>query len=138
MWCGWVKFAGIVMVSKTEVQESRGDVVKHVLALAIVVAALAAFYVYAEESLLYRVLGVLAALGVAVAIFYQTDAGRQLWAFGQAARTEVRKVVWPTRAETLQTTLIVFVIVLLIGLFLWLLDLMLGSAFQMVTGAAGG
>ena len=126
------------MVSKTEVQDSRGDVVKYVLALAIVAAAVAAFYLYAEESLLYRVLGVLVAVGVAGAIFYQTESGRQLWGFSQAARTEVRKVVWPTRAETMQTTLIVFVLVILVGLFLWLLDLLLGSGFQMVTGAAGG
>ena len=126
------------MVSKTEVTESRGDVVKHVLALAIVVGALAAFYFYAEESLLFRVLGVLAAIGVAAAIFLQTDSGRQLWVFFQASRTEVRKVVWPTRTETLQTTLIVFVLVLLVGLFIYLLDWGLGSGFQFVIGAAGG
>ncbi|MEM7433088.1 MAG: preprotein translocase subunit SecE [Pseudomonadota bacterium] len=125
------------MVSKTEVQESRGDTVKLLLAVAIVVAALAGFYVYAEESLLFRVLGVLVAFGVAAAIFYQTENGRTLWTFFQAARTEVRKVVWPTRNETLQTTLIVFVLVLLVGLFLWLLDLMLGSGFQYVTGLGG-
>ena len=122
------------MVPKAEVQGSRGDVVKYVLALLVVVGAIAAFYVYAEESQLFRVLGVLAALAVATAIFYQTDSGRQLWAFFQLSRTEVRKVVWPTRAETLQTTLIIFVLVLLVGLFLWLLDLSLSSSFQWITG----
>ncbi len=126
------------MVSKAEVQDSRGDVVKHALAMLVVAGALTAFYVYAEESLLFRVLGLLLASAVAVAIFYQTQSGRQLWVFFQLSRTEVRKVVWPTRAETLQTTLIVFVLVLLVGLFLWLLDLGLGAGFRWVTGLAGG
>ncbi len=130
--------AGNMMVSKTEIQDSRGDTVKSALALLIVTASFAAFYLYSDESLLFRVLGILAALAVAVAIFYQTTSGHRLWTFFQASRTEVRKVVWPTRTETLQTTLIVFVLVLLVGLFLWLLDLILGSGFQWVTGLAGG
>jgi len=127
-----------MMVSKTELQDSRGDTVKNALALLIVAGALAAFYVYADESLLFRVLGMLVALAVAVAIFYHTDPGHRLWTFFPASRTEVRKGVWPTRTETLQTTMIVFVLVLLVGLFLWLLDLILGSGFQWVTGISGG
>ncbi len=126
-----------MMVSKTELQDSRGDAVKYALALLVVAGAVAAFYIYSDESLLFRVLGMLAAVAVAVAIFYQTDSGHRLWTFFQASRTEVRKVVWPTRTETLQTTMIVFVLVLLVGLFLWLLDLILGSGFQLVTGISG-
>ena len=126
------------MVSKTEVQDSKGDIVKHVLALLIVAGAVAAFYVYSEESLLFRVLGMLVALGAAAALFYFTAPGHQLWTFSQSARTEVRKVVWPTRAETMQTTLIVFVLVLIVGLFLWMLDLLFGAGFQWVTGIGRG
>ncbi len=126
-----------MMVSKTELQDSRGDAIKYALALLVVAGAVAAFYIYSDESLLFRVLGMLAAVAVAVTIFYQTDSGHRLWTFFQASRTEVRKVVWPTRTETLQTTMIVFVLVLLVGLFLWLLDLILGSGFQLVTGISG-
>ena len=126
------------MVSKAEVQDSRGDIVKHALALLVVAGAVAGFYIYSEESLLFRVLGMIAALGVAAALFYFTVPGHTLWTFFQAARTEVRKVVWPTRAETIQTTLIVFVLVLIVGLFLWMLDLLFGAGFQWVTGIGAG
>ena len=128
-----------MMVSKAEVQDSRGDIVKYALALLIVAGAVCCVFISMRKSLLlFRVLGMLLAFGVAAAVLYQTDSGRKLWVFFQAARTEVRKVVWPTRAETMQTTLIVFVLVLLVGLFLWLLDTMLGAGFQFVTGIGRG
>ena len=122
------------MQTKTETEGSRGDIVKYALAALLMAGAVGAFYVYAEASLLLRVLGLLGVSLVAAAIVYQTAAGRQLWLFFQAARTEVRKVVWPTRTETLQTTLIVFVLVLLVGLFLWLLDWVFSTGFQWVDG----
>ena len=122
------------MASKVETQEPRGDVAKHALALLIVAAAVFGFYWYSEESTLYRVLALLLATGLGAAVFYQTQSGRALWTFCQAARTEVRKVVWPTRNETLQTTAIVFVLVLLVGLFLALLDWSFGAAFKAITG----
>lgn len=125
------------MVSKAEVQESRGDVLKLSLAGLVVAAAIVAFYFFSEESLLYRVIGLLAAAGVAAAIFYQTARGQSLWRFFQDSRTEVRKVVWPTRAETMQTTLIVAVLVVIVGLFLWLLDMFLSFGFQFLTGIGG-
>ena len=79
-------------------------------------------------------MAILAVAGVAVAIVYQTDLGRRAWSFVQDSRTEVRKVVWPTRAETVQTTLIVMALVLLVGIFLWLLDMLLAWGFQTLTG----
>jgi preprotein translocase subunit SecE len=74
---------------------------------------------------------------VAVGIALTTVPGRRLWGFVQESRTEVRKMVWPTRAETLQTTLIVLLVVLLVGVFFWLLDMFLGWAIQLLIGTGG-
>eukprot|EP00746_Dinoflagellata_sp_MGD_P163826 gnl/MRDRNA2_/MRDRNA2_9207_c0_seq1.p1 gnl/MRDRNA2_/MRDRNA2_9207_c0~~gnl/MRDRNA2_/MRDRNA2_9207_c0_seq1.p1 ORF type:complete len:118 (+),score=2.59 gnl/MRDRNA2_/MRDRNA2_9207_c0_seq1:22-354(+) len=108
------------------------DVFKLVIAAAIVLAGLAGFYIYADQPLLYRVLGIVAAVILATIIAFTTERGRSLASFMQDARTEVRKMVWPTRAETLQTTLVVFVVVLLLAIFLWFIDWILTRLIQYV------
>ncbi|HBR96927.1 MAG TPA: preprotein translocase subunit SecE [Gammaproteobacteria bacterium] len=125
------------MVSKAEVQENPNNKLKLAAAGGLVALGVLLFYLFPEQSLLYRVLGLLALVGGAIYVVYQTTQGRQAAAFFRDARTEVRKVVWPTRAETLQTTLIVMVIVLIMGVFLWLLDWLLSGAFQLLTGVGG-
>ncbi len=122
------------MSTKVEVQESRGDTVKLGLAVAVLAAGVAGFYYFADESLLYRVLGLLGVAVAALAIAYQSTPGRRAWSFVQESRTEVRKVVWPTRMETMQTTLYVILLVMLVCLILWALDGLLGWGFQLVTG----
>jgi len=92
------------------------------------------FYQYADQPLLYRVLGILLFVIVAAGIALTTTKGRALMSFMQSARTEVRKMVWPTRAETLQTTLVILVVVVLAGLFLWMLDTFLGWIMSMIIG----
>ena len=74
---------------------------------------------------------------VAVLIASQTGIGRSVWAFVGATRTEVRKVVWPTRAETTQTALAVLVIVLVLGILVWLLDMVILWAVRLLTGQGG-
>ncbi|MCB1852204.1 MAG: preprotein translocase subunit SecE, partial [Gammaproteobacteria bacterium] len=64
----------------------------------------------------------------------QTASGRRIWEFATASRTEVRKVVWPSRQETIQTTLIVFAMVLVMGIVLWLFDMLLLTIVRAVTG----
>ena len=113
----------------------RLDPLKWALALLVVAGALTSFYWFAEQSLLLRVVGLLAAGGVALAILLQTEKGRAAWVFLGDARTEVRKVVWPTRKETVHTTGIVMVVVVIMAVFLWLLDMFLGWA---VSGLIGG
>ena len=119
---------------KAEVESSTIDTVKLLVALLLVVAGIGAFYYFEDYSTLLRVLGLLAITGVAVAVALQSVPGQQMWNFAVAARTEVRKVVWPTRQETLQTTLIVFLMVLLIGVMLWLFDMALMAIVRAVTG----
>ncbi|MCB1875549.1 MAG: preprotein translocase subunit SecE [Chromatiales bacterium] len=122
------------MNAKVETQDSRLDTVKLGFAIAILLAAIFGFYYYSEHSTLLRVLGLLAAAGVAVFVALQTEIGRRFWGFIQESRAEVRKVVWPTRQETVQTTLIVIVMVILVGILLWLLDMFLVWAVRLLTG----
>lgn len=112
------------------------DTVKLAISATTVAAAVVGFYYYADHSLLVRVVALLVAFGVSIAIGLQTEKGRLLAAFVRDAQIETRKVVWPTRQESLQTTLIVFVVVVLTGFFLWLLDMGLNWAIRFVT--AGG
>jgi len=124
------------MVAKTEeVVTNKLDSFKLLLAIAILVLGIVGFYFYESESLLYRVLGVVFAAAVAIAISSTTHLGQLLISFGREARMEVRKVVWPTRQETVQTTFMVIVAVIIIGIFLWLVDMLLAQAIQLITGS---
>lgn len=126
------------MVAKTETEVSNKlDTFKLVIAIAILLVGIGGFYYYADASLLYRVLGLVALAIVAVGIALTTGTGRAIVSFGHEARAEVRKVVWPTRQETVQTTLMVVVAVIILGIFLWLIDMMLLKAVQMLTGQGG-
>lgn len=122
------------MNAKTEVESSSMDTVKLALAVLLLAGGIGGFYYYEEYSLWLRVLGLLVVAGVAVAIAMQTLVGRRVWGFAVDARTEVRKVVWPSRQETIQTTLIVFAMVLVMGIILWLVDMILLSIVRSVTG----
>jgi preprotein translocase subunit SecE len=125
------------MVAKTEeVVSNKLDTFKLLLAIAILIAGIVGFYYFEAESQLYRVLGVVFAAGVAIFISSTTNLGRGLIGFARDARMEVRKVVWPTRQETVQTTFMVIVAVIIIGIFLWLIDMALGQAIRLLTGGA--
>ena len=125
------------MNSNIETAGDKLDTFKLGLSLLIAIAALVAFYFYADQSLLYRVIGLLIAASISVAIALQTDKGRQIWGYFHDAQIEVRKVVWPTRQETVQTTLIVILMVVLVAIFLWLLDMFLGWSIGMLMGHGG-
>jgi preprotein translocase subunit SecE len=77
---------------------------------------------------------VLLALGAGFFVALQSLQGRAFWHFVQGSRVELRKVVWPTRQESLQTTLVVFVAILVLGVFFWLLDMLLGYVTRVLTG----
>ena len=125
------------MNSKVETVNTRLDTAKLTVALLIIIGVIAAFYIFAEHSLLVRVLGLVAGAGLAIAIAMQTEKGRLIWGFFQDAQTEVRKVVWPTRDETLQTTLIVIIMVIIVSLILWGLDWALGSMISKLLARGG-
>ncbi len=79
-------------------------------------------------------LGLVALVIVSAGIAFTTGTVHAILSFGRESRAEVRKVVWPTRQETVQTTLMVVVAVIILGIFLWLIDMMLLNAVQMLTG----
>jgi len=107
------------------------------LALLVVAGAIGLFYYFEGYSLLLRVIGLLAALGVSAAIAMQTAIGRRTWEFVGDSKMEVRKVVWPSRQETIQTTLVVFVMVLIMALVLWFFDMGLMAIMRALTGHGG-
>ncbi len=125
------------MNTKVEPVPGPLDVVKLALAAAILIGGIASFYYFEEESLLLRVIGVIVSLGLGAAIAFQSVQGHTLWQFIIGARVELRKVIWPTNQETMQTTLTVLVFTLIMGVFFWMLDLALAAGVRLVTGYGG-
>jgi len=118
----------------SELNGGRFDTVKWLLVLVLVAAGVYGNSYFAAESLLYRVLALLALAVVAGFIALQTAQGAAFWDLTRGSRTEIRKVVWPTRQETVQTTLIVVAFVVLVALILWGLDTLLGWLASLVIG----
>lgn len=110
------------------------DKIKLLLAAMVLAGAIVAFYYFADYSQLLRVLGLLGALGVAVAIAARTTAGAGALGYLHAALIEVRKVVWPTRKETIQTTLVILAMVTVMGLIMWGFDAALAAIVRKLTG----
>ncbi len=98
------------------------DKLKFALALSLVVAGLVGYYQLAEHALVLRVLVVLAGLGLGAGVAWFTVPGQEFYRFSQEAVLEARRVVWPSRKETWQTTGVVFALVVVMGIFLWLVD----------------
>ena len=98
------------------------DKIKFALALVILAAGVAGFYLLAEQAMILRVLAVLGGVGASAGVAWQTEPGRNFFGFAKEATAEAKKVVWPTRKETLQTTGLVFAFVVIMAIFLWLTD----------------
>jgi preprotein translocase subunit SecE len=98
------------------------DIIKLLAAAGILVGGLYGYYYLIEMALPLRVLLVLAGLIVGVAVAMTSTQGQRLWAFIQGSRVEIRKVIWPTKQETTQTAIAVFVFTLIMALFFWALD----------------
>jgi preprotein translocase subunit SecE len=125
------------MTQKVETGPSALDTVKLAAAVAVLVGGIAAFYLMSSYPLALRWVIVLVSLAAGIFVALQSAQGRAFWEFVQGSRVELRKVVWPTRQETLQTTLVVFVAILAMGIFFWVLDWILGSVTATLTGRGG-
>ena len=110
------------------------DQFKWLVAALLVAGAVGGFYYFADQSLLFRVIGTIVVTGIAIGIAFQTEKGREAWVFMRDARTELRKVVWPTRNETLQTTLIIMGVVAITAILLWMLDGLLAWVIRLLLG----
>ncbi len=105
-----------------ETVSTGADKAKLAVAAVLVVGGIAAFYALGKQDLWLRVIAMLALMAAGIAAFFVSEPGKQLIAYGRDSIREVRKVVWPTRKESLQMTGYVFAFVLVMALFLWLTD----------------
>ncbi|WP_207062308.1 preprotein translocase subunit SecE [Motiliproteus sp. SC1-56] len=122
------------MSAKADSGESKLDSLKWIVVVLLVAVGVAGNSYYSDQSLLYRVLALLALALVAGFVALQTAKGKAFFDLFKEAKLEIRKVVWPTRQETLQTTAIVVVFVLLVGLLLWAIDSLLSWIVSGVIG----
>ena len=122
------------MEAKVDSKPTIFDTALLLLSIVILVGAIFAYYYYADASVLLRTVGVLVAFALAIVVALQSAQGKTLWAFIQGARVELRKVVWPTREEAVQTTIIVLVFAMIMGTFFWLLDTFLLWFTRFITG----
>lgn len=122
------------MNAKAEAKESRFDLLKWLLVAVLVVVAVVGNQYFSAQPILYRVLGILVLAVIAAFLALQTAKGQALFSLAKEARVEIRKVVWPSRQETTQTTLIVVAVVLVMALLLWGLDSLLGWLVSMIVG----
>ena len=118
----------------SEAAVSRLDSLKWVVVLALVAGGIFGNSYYGDQPILYRVLALVALALVTGWIASLTEKGGAFLTLVKGSRTEIRKVVWPTRQETTQTTLIVFVFVIITGLILWGLDSVLGWLASLILG----
>ncbi len=111
------------MIAQTESQSGALDTIKLLISAAVLVGGLYGYYYYENDvALPLRVLMVLGSAGAGITIAMTSAQGHRLWHFIQGSRVEIRKVIWPTRQETTQTAIAVFVFTLVLALFFWALD----------------
>jgi len=108
--------------SQVETVSTGADKAKLAGAVLLLLASIVVFYFLGKQDLWLRVLALLALLAAAVALFFTSESGKQLIAFGRDAVRETKKVVWPTRKEAMQMTGYVFAFVFAMALFLWITD----------------
>jgi len=122
------------MSTKAELYDDRLDIPKWIVVAIIVVAGVYGNHYFAAEPVLYRALALVVLGLVAGFVALQTSKGKAFWALLKEARIEIRKVVWPTRPETTQTTHIVVAVVLVMALGLWGVDTFLGWLISQFIG----
>ena len=113
------------------------DKIKLGFALLLLIAGIAGFYYLRDSAMVIRVIAVLGGVALAGVVTWFTAPGKRLYGFSRESAEETRKVVWPSRKETLQTTGIVFAFVLVMAIFLWLVDASLLLAVRYLMGQEG-
>lgn len=119
-----------MVANKIEIETNKQDVVKWILSTIMFLGSLVAFYYFDQYPLMYRVLGLIGIVIVGFLIVFNTEKIRSLRVFTHDARVELKKVIWSTKAEVIQTTVIVFVVVIIMSILLWLLDKLLGAGIK--------
>jgi len=118
----------------TTPEASAKDTALITLSVLVLFVGIGAFYWYEDQALPIRIAMVIAGLGVGAGLAWFSWYGREFWQFAQASRIELRKVVWPSRDETVKTTYVVFIFAIVMGLFFWGLDWVLTWLTRILTG----
>ena len=126
----WPARIRIMVANKLEIETNKNDLVKWILASIIFIGSLFAFYYFDQFPIIYRVLGLIGVVILDFVILFNTEKVKRLRVFTYDARVELKKVVWSTKAEVIQTTVIVFVVVIIMSVLLWLLDKLLGAGIK--------
>jgi preprotein translocase subunit SecE len=107
-----------------------------ILSIGMLLTGMVLFYYFSDIRLFYRVLGMISVLILSGYIGYQSDFGKLVYSYITDSKVELKKVTWPTKQETTQTTLGVIFVVIVVGILLWLFDMLLGWAIGTLYGVA--
>ena len=111
------------------------DNLKLIAAEVVIIAGIAVFYVFGDMTALLRALIVVVSVVIAAGVALTSPPGKNAWQFTIGTRAEIRKVIWPSRRETMQSTLVVILMVLVVGIYLWMLDaLSFWAIYDLVLG----
>ena len=119
-----------MILDKVDVDTNKNDLVKWILAGVLFFTSVIAFYYFDQYPFIYRVLGLIAIVLIDFVILFNTKKIKDLRVFGYDARVELKKVIWSTKAEVIQTTVIVFIVIIIMSILLWLLDKLLGAGIK--------
>ncbi|MDY6947822.1 MAG: preprotein translocase subunit SecE [Pseudomonadota bacterium] len=125
------------MTDQVQENSTALDALKLAAGVVILAAGIAGFYLLVDLPIWLRWIIVMAALVAGALVSLQSYQGKTFWQFVQSSRVELRKVVWPNRQETMQVTLVVFVMIIVLGLFFWGVDTLLGLLTKWLTGRGG-
>ena len=107
-----------------------------ILSIGVLISGMILFYYYSDVRLFYRVVGMISVVIFSAFIAYQSDFGKLVYSYVTDSKVELKKVTWPTKQETTQTTLGVIFVVIIVGILLWLFDMLLGWAIGTLYGVA--
>ena len=107
-----------------------------ILSIGVLITGMILFYYYSDVRLFYRVVGMISVVIFSAFIAYQSDFGKLVYTYVTDSKVELKKVTWPTKQETTQTTLGVIFVVIIVGILLWLFDMLLGWAIGTLYGVA--
>ncbi len=116
--------------------ETKPNNVYLIMSIGVLIIGMFLFYFYSDVRLFYRVLGMISVVILSGFIGYQSDFGKLVYSYVTDSKVELKKVTWPTKQETTQTTLGVIFVVIVVGILLWLFDMLLGWAIGTLYGVA--